>query len=236
MNQNFINNLFEKLSKVREDLTDSTLKIKSSMTPPVRNKDYEENSSENLTPKENIRPKSEENVFTSSPNTNQSTPSITSQGGKNRPTKKSNLFTDETTTSQNDENATSNAFHASDSFGEGDKLSVKSSQNQQQGEKNSEKEIKVQAGDMDVSYQEIKDAIDQENLQIQVGDDWYVLSNNKLVALQEQSAQIAAQKAAQQAFYQVIEAHPPVSKVRRETLVPVQSVVAPFYCSYFTSC
>lgn len=48
------------------------------------------------------------------------------------------------------------------------------------------------------------------------------------MALQEQSAQLAAQKAAQQALYKVIEAHPPVSKYRRETLVPVQSVVALF--------
>lgn len=61
MNQNFINNLFEKLSKVKQDLADSTLNKKLSIRPTIRNKNSEaaQQYSESLTPKKTTTPKSE---------------------------------------------------------------------------------------------------------------------------------------------------------------------------------
>lgn len=208
MNEDFVNSLFEKLTKLRQKKIQSyKSKQEPATTPPVKPVKYEgydQVSSQDTTPFPLVTPKNEENISATG------TPQTPQQGGETRRTKKTNPSKLE----KSDENKTPAArpYHKPDPLG--DKSDVKSSQ---------QKEEK-QTGDV-TSDKQNKEEVDQENLQIQVGEDWYFFPKTQLAALQQQAAQIAAQKAAQQVFYMVVEPPPTVSKIRRETAIPVQSVV-----------
>jgi len=113
--------------------------------------------------------------------------------------------------------------------GKSDSNSVKKNEEKGQGteNKNQTDEINaVQTGSVDIEDKkdEIAQAQESQEFQFQVGDDWSLLTKDQLVNLQQQAAQIAAQKAGQQVLYQVVQPSPPVSRIRRETVVPVQSV------------
>lgn len=227
MNEDFAKSLFEKLAKLGPNHLQSNKSKQESFSRTSEGSD--KIPAEEGTPFPLNTPKNE--VNTSAPGTPQNSE-------KSSIKKLKSLRSEEKTNS--DPSQTPDTLG-----GKSDINSVKKNEEKGQGteNKNQTDEINaVQTGSVGIEEKKEEIAQESQEFQFQVGDDWSLLTKDQLVNLQQQAAQLAAQKAGQQILYQVVQPSPPVSRIRRETVVPVQSVflilglaTLPFVEAFFRS-